>query len=167
MSKAPRRSREALKAETERLRRQLIDTAARVQHLERAKVRLDAQIAVLSKREGKLAKSFAHDRVAVAHLLGLLERLQHDMPPVLALTSDDALSGARSAMLLGASLPRVYGAGRRAGQTAGDAAPDARAAGGAPGRKRAQCRPARRGPHPPRSTSRDQAGRSRYRGGAL
>ncbi len=35
------------------------------------------------------------------------------MPPVLALTSDDALSGARSAMLLGASLPRVYGQAAR------------------------------------------------------
>ena len=101
---------EALKAETKRLRRQLIDTAARVQDLEAQKAKLDTQIAGLSAKEKVLAQSFQRDRVAVTHLLGLLQRLQHDMPPVLALTSDDALSAARSAMLLGASLPRVYGA---------------------------------------------------------
>ena len=101
---------EALKAEAESLRRQLIETAARVQDLEEEKVRLDAQIRGLSVREAAMAESFTRDRVAVAHLLGILERLQHDMPPVVALSADDALGAAHGAMLLGASLPRVYGA---------------------------------------------------------
>jgi septal ring factor EnvC (AmiA/AmiB activator) len=43
-------------------------------------------------------------------LLAVLERLQSDMPPVLVLKADDALGAARGSMLLGASLPRVYGA---------------------------------------------------------
>lgn len=101
---------QALKAEAEKLRQKLIDTAARVQRLEAEKGKLDTRIADLTKTEKGLSESFARDRVQVTHLLGLLERLQHDMPPVLALTADDALSAARSAMLLGASLPRVYGA---------------------------------------------------------
>src|SRR6185312_14241752 len=41
-------------------------------------------------------------------LLGVLERLQHDMPPALAMRPDDALGAARGAMLIGASLPPVY-----------------------------------------------------------
>ena len=101
---------ESLKAEAQALRTRLIETAARVQRLEKEKIRLDSEIRTLSKREAALAESFARDRVAVAHLLGILERLQHDMPPVIALTADDALGAAHGAMLLGASLPRVYGA---------------------------------------------------------
>ncbi len=101
---------EALKAEAENLRNRLIQTAARVQHLEAEKARLDGEIAKLSAREKKLAESFSHDRVKVARLLAILERLQHDMPPVIAYRADDALAAAHGAMLLGASLPRVYGA---------------------------------------------------------
>lgn len=101
---------EALKAETDALRLRLIQTASRVLSLEQEKSELDAAIAVLSARETVMAKSFARDRVAVAHLLGILERLQHDMPPVIALKAGDALGAAEGAMLLGASLPRVYGA---------------------------------------------------------
>lgn len=101
---------EALKAQAESLQRQLIETAARVQDLEQDKVRLDAQIRTLSAREAAMTESFTRDRLAVAHLLGILERLQHDTPPVIALSADDALSAAHGAMLLGASLPRVYGA---------------------------------------------------------
>jgi len=41
-------------------------------------------------------------------LLAILERLQHDMPPALAMRPDDALGAARGAMLIGASLPPVY-----------------------------------------------------------
>jgi septal ring factor EnvC (AmiA/AmiB activator) len=40
----------------------------------------------------------------------VLERLQHDMPPAMAVRPDDALAAARGAMLIGASLPQVYGA---------------------------------------------------------
>ncbi len=45
---------------------------------------------------------------AVTRLLGVLERLQHDMPPALAMRPDDALAAARGSMLIGASLPPVY-----------------------------------------------------------
>ena len=100
---------EALKAQAEDLRNRLIATAARVQNLEQEKGKLDTEIVTLSAREKTLAESFSRDRVKVARLLAILERLQHDMPPVIAYRSDDALSAARGAMLLGASLPRVYG----------------------------------------------------------
>ena len=101
---------EALKAEADALRQRLINTAARIQSLEEEKVRLGSEISVLAPREQSMAQSFARDRVTVSHLLGILERLQYDMPPVIALRANDALGAAQGAMLLGASLPRVYGA---------------------------------------------------------
>ena len=56
----------------------------------------------------RLSAGFANDRVAVTRLLAVLERLQHDMPPALAMHPDDALGAARGSMLIGASLPPVY-----------------------------------------------------------
>jgi septal ring factor EnvC (AmiA/AmiB activator) len=101
---------DTLGAQAAELRRKLADTAMRVQALEEAKGDLDSEIAHLSTQEISLSADFSRDRVQVARLLAVLERLQHDMPPVLALKPDDALGAARGAMLLGASLPRIYAA---------------------------------------------------------
>jgi len=100
----------ALTAQAQALRSQLIATASRVQTLESEKITLDAQIVQLTADEQSLSAGFARDRVQVSRLLAILERLQHDMPPVVVLKPDDALGAVHSAMLLGASLPRVYGA---------------------------------------------------------
>jgi septal ring factor EnvC (AmiA/AmiB activator) len=78
--------------------------------LEEEKGNLDSEITDLAAQEISLSADFSRDRVRVARLLAVLERLQHDMPPVLAFKPDDALGAARGAMLLGASLPRIYGA---------------------------------------------------------
>jgi hypothetical protein len=48
--------------------------------------------------------------VKVSRLLAVLERLQSDLPPAIALEPADALRSARGAMLLGGALPRLYGA---------------------------------------------------------
>jgi murein hydrolase activator len=101
---------EALNEEASALRHRLIATAARVQALEEEKGELDTEIAGLASQEISLSQNFSRDRVQVVNLLAVLERLQSDMPPVIALKPDDALGAARGAMLLGASLPRVYGA---------------------------------------------------------
>jgi septal ring factor EnvC (AmiA/AmiB activator) len=94
--------------EAARLRKKLIDTAARVQKLEREKGSLDSAIAELTIEERQMAVSFQRGRVKVGRLLAVLERLQHDMPPVIVLKADDALGATHGAMLLGASLPRIY-----------------------------------------------------------
>ncbi len=103
-----RRRSALLNKEAADLRRRLTDTAARVQALEEDKGRIDAQLARLAPEERAMAAAFARDRSAVAKLLAVLERLQSDMPPVIALRADDALGAARGAMVLGASLPRIY-----------------------------------------------------------
>ena len=101
--------RDMLKAEADALRRKLVETAALVQNLEREKIVLDGQIVQLAAQDKKLSAGFARDRIEVAQLLAVIERLQHDTPPALALRPDDALGAARGAMLIGASLPDVYG----------------------------------------------------------
>jgi septal ring factor EnvC (AmiA/AmiB activator) len=99
---------DALAAEAATLRRKLIETAARIETLERQKIDAAAQIETLQAENTRLSAGFANDRVAVTRLIGVLERLQHDMPPALAMRPDDALGAARGAMLIGASLPPVY-----------------------------------------------------------
>lgn len=99
---------DSLAAQARALRQQLIDTAARIEELERAKIDLGGQIASLESQDAALTESFARDRVSVTRLLAILERLQHDMPPALAVRPDDALAAARGAMLVGGTLPPVY-----------------------------------------------------------
>ena len=65
-----------------------------------------AQLAGAERRAGATASPTT--AIAVTRLLAILERLQHDMPPALAVRPDDALAAARGSMLVGASLPPVY-----------------------------------------------------------
>jgi len=99
---------DALAAQAASLRQKLIATAARIEGLERQKAGADDQILRLTAEDNRLSAGFANDRVAVTKLLAVLERLQHDMPPALAMRPDDALGAARGSMLIGASLPPVY-----------------------------------------------------------
>jgi septal ring factor EnvC (AmiA/AmiB activator) len=99
---------ETLAAQAKALRDKLVDTATRVEELEREQVTLASQIATLEAQDAALSQSFARDRVSATRLLAILERLQHDMPPALAVRPDDALAAARGAMLVGDTLPPVY-----------------------------------------------------------
>ncbi len=97
-----------LSAEATSLRQKLIATAARIENLEQETVSLGEEIDRLEKQDAELTAGFERDRISVTRLLAILERLQHDMPPALAVRPDDALAAARGSMLVGASLPPVY-----------------------------------------------------------
>jgi len=103
-----RSSSETLARQAAALQQKLITSAARVEFLERENLRLAAEVVRLSAEYGRLAALFQRDRVGVSRLLAVIERLQHDVPPAMAVRPDDALAAARGAMLIGASLPRVY-----------------------------------------------------------
>jgi septal ring factor EnvC (AmiA/AmiB activator) len=105
-----RQQSEALAAQAAQLRQRLVDTASKIQSLEQNKAQIDAEVVNLAAREQVLSAKFARDRVKVSRLLAVLERLQSDLPPAVALEPADALRSARGAMLLGGALPRVYGA---------------------------------------------------------
>lgn len=97
-----------LKSEADALRQRLIDTAARVQKLEQERLWLDREILRLEQLNWMLSADFERKRAEVADLVAVLQRMQHDMPPVVALRADDALAAAHSSMLIGATLPRIY-----------------------------------------------------------
>ena len=99
-----------LKSEADALRQKLIETAARVQTLEQEDLWLDREILRLAGMNKLLSADFARKRAEVADLVAVLQRMQHDMPPVLAFRADDALAAAHSSMLIGAALPRIYSA---------------------------------------------------------
>lgn len=99
-----------LKSQADALRQKLVDTAAQVQNLEREGLWLDHEIVRLEQLNRMLSADFVRKRTEVADLVAVLQRMQHDMPPVLALRSDDALAAAHSSMLIGATLPRIYAA---------------------------------------------------------
>ena len=103
-----RQQNDTLAAEAKALRQKLIDAAARTEALEREQIDLDGQISKLQAEDVTLTQSFARDRISVTRLLAVLERLQHDMPPALAVRPDDALAAARGAMLVGGTLPPIY-----------------------------------------------------------
>ncbi|MBU6299105.1 MAG: peptidoglycan DD-metalloendopeptidase family protein [Alphaproteobacteria bacterium] len=100
---------DALARQAEILQRKLVAAGARIETLEREKIGLDSDIVRLTAENRELSAGFARDRVSVSRLLAILERLQHDMPPAMVLRPDDALAAARGAMLIGASLPDIYG----------------------------------------------------------
>jgi septal ring factor EnvC (AmiA/AmiB activator) len=107
-AESAKRKSDQLNGEAADLRKRLIDTTARVQALEDEKGQIDAELARLVPEEQAMAATFVRDRAEVASLLAVLERLQSDVPPVIALKADDALSAARGAMVLGGTLPRIY-----------------------------------------------------------
>jgi septal ring factor EnvC (AmiA/AmiB activator) len=99
---------QSLASQAAALQQKLIASATRVEFLERDKLRIDAEVVRLTAEYARLSAMFARDRVGVSRLLAVIERLQHDMPPAMAVRPDDALAAARGAMLIGASLPSVY-----------------------------------------------------------
>lgn len=98
-----------LSGEAQRLRAELTATAARIQSLESEAKMLAEEIVRLAAREAELAAGLADRRVATSKLLAILQRLEADTPPALAIRPDDALAAARGAMLVGAYLPGLYG----------------------------------------------------------
>lgn len=108
--------RNRLQREAEDLRARLIAIAARVQSLEQERAQAETDLVPLKAQAIELEAGFVHDREKVGHLLAVLQRLDRDEPPALALRPTDSLAAARGAMLLGAMLPPVYA---RAAELAG------------------------------------------------
>ncbi|GAA0587553.1 murein hydrolase activator EnvC family protein [Rhizomicrobium electricum] len=97
-----------LARQTAALQKQLVDSAARIESLEREKMAIDATVERLTADYARLSASFEQDRGTVIRLLALVERVNHDNPPAMAVRPGDALGASRAAMLLGAWLPPRY-----------------------------------------------------------
>ncbi len=103
-----RGDRDRIVTEAQGLQQRLIENAARVQTLEGDLAAIEKQEDALQAKYAALQADFTKNRTTVAHLLGVLQKLNADAPPALALEPNDSLSAARSAMQMGALLPPVY-----------------------------------------------------------
>ncbi|MDE1173080.1 MAG: peptidoglycan DD-metalloendopeptidase family protein [Parvibaculaceae bacterium] len=98
---------QSVEAEAGGLRQRLIDVTAKVQAHEedvnKAGVKLDA----LNALEKRLTADLERRRSQTGDLLAALVRLQTNPPPALLVKPDDAVSAARSALLLSAAVPEL------------------------------------------------------------
>jgi len=103
-----RADRDRLASETAALQERLIVNAAKVQELEAAYEASSSDLAQLNAAMEMLQADLSRDRNRVAHLLAILQRLQAEQPPALAVRPGDSLAAARGTMQMGAMLPPVY-----------------------------------------------------------
>ena len=103
-----RADRDRLAAEAKSLQDRLIANAAKVQELEAAYGGTASDLARLNQSIKSIEADLNRDRDRVAHLLAVLQRLQTDQPPALALRPDDSLAAVRGTLQMGAMLPPVY-----------------------------------------------------------
>jgi septal ring factor EnvC (AmiA/AmiB activator) len=103
-----RADRDRLAAETKELQDRLIANATKVQELEAAYEGTQTDLTRLNRTIKSIEADLYRDRDRVAHLLAVLQRLQTDQPPALALRPDDSLAAVRGTLQMGAMLPPVY-----------------------------------------------------------
>lgn len=98
---------EEINAERERLNARLLETAALVQRSEGQLTRIEARLGELEAQEKLLRGSLAERHGQIAKLLGALQRMGRNPPPVMMTRRDDALEMVRSAMLLATTFPEL------------------------------------------------------------
>ncbi len=96
-----------LSAERSRLKKLLIDYAGRVQSSEAALSKLETRLKTLRRKEEIVRQSMQGRRETIGEMLGHLQRMGRNPPPILATHRDDALKMVRSAMLMSNMLPKL------------------------------------------------------------
>jgi len=96
-----------LDLERGRLNKLLIEYAQRIQKSETNLTSLESKLSNLHNKEDKLRQSMLKRRVAIADMLGLLQRMARNPPPIMATHRDDSLKMVRSAMLMSNILPKL------------------------------------------------------------
>ncbi len=89
-----------LTSELDALRKETIALAAEIQTLERDLTATETRINDLAGRDHDLTAALNDRRNRIAPLLAALQRLRRDLPPAIAVVPEDAISAARSAMLI-------------------------------------------------------------------
>ena len=97
----------ALAVERKRLNKLLIEHTQRIQNSESALTKLETKLEKLQQKETTLRHSLKKRHSAISDMLGLLQRMGRNPPPILATHRDDALKMVRSAMLMSNMLPKL------------------------------------------------------------
>ena len=94
-------------ADRRKLNQTLIDTAARLRGVEAKIAATQARLEPLDKSEQALRQSLAGRQAAIGEVLAALQRIGRRPPPALIASPEDALQAVRTAMVLGAVLPKM------------------------------------------------------------
>lgn len=96
-------------AERERLKQRLLETAALIQKSEAKMSSIEGRLSELEAQEKIVRGSLNKRHGQIARLLGALQRMGRNPPPVMITRRADALQMVRSAMLLAAAFPELRG----------------------------------------------------------
>lgn len=96
-----------LDAERERINARLLETAALIQRSEGQLTRIEARLGELATEEKQLRGELGARHDQIAKLLGALQRMGRNPPPVMVTKRADALEMVRSAMLLASTFPEL------------------------------------------------------------
>lgn len=94
-----------LDAERERLNARLVETAGLIQKSEAQLTAIEGRMSELEAQEKIVRGSLGQRHGQIASLLGALQRMGRNPPPVLITRREDALKMVRSAMLLSSAFP--------------------------------------------------------------
>jgi len=98
-----------LAKEREKLNASLLDTAGQIQKSEGRLSDLEGKLGELETQETALRADLAANHDKIAKLMGALQRMGRNPPPVLFTQRQDALQMVRSAMLLAYAFPELRG----------------------------------------------------------
>ena len=98
-----------LDAEREGLNARLMETAALIQKSEGQLTAIEGRLSELEAQEKLVRGSLSQRHDQIAKLLGALQRMGRNPPPVLITRREDALKMVRSAMLLSSAFPELRG----------------------------------------------------------
>ena len=96
-----------IKQEREKLNAKLLETAALIQKGEGRLTTIETKLAEQQAREAAMRADLSQNRDRIAKLLGALQRMGRNPPPVLYTQRTDALQMVRSAMLLASAFPEL------------------------------------------------------------
>lgn len=95
----------ALEAERVAMQARLIEAAKKSQGSEKRLIAVEAELDKLSAQETLLRVALNENRTTVAQMLGIMQRMGREPPPVMVTKRHDALKMVRSAMLLSSFFP--------------------------------------------------------------
>jgi murein hydrolase activator len=87
------------------LQTKLIEAAKDVQNAEKTLTRSEGEIEELTRQEAKIRLKLNENRESLAQMLGVMQRMGREPPPVMMTERNDALRMVRSAMILASFFP--------------------------------------------------------------
>lgn len=101
------KQRASTEAELKRLREGLIDAAAKAQSYERASRDVSNRLQALNREVSQISEKISESRDSMAGLLTVLQRLERNPPPAIAVIPQDAVRAAQAARLMSSITNRL------------------------------------------------------------